>query len=321
MTCFTDNSKQLNNSDMEKSISLSIGRILAMIIFLAGIILLIWNEYRTIRLGLVLRKAEKEVMEISSANPSLEGKLVHITGVTNCAEPLIDEETGVVLDAMVYKREVSYYQIAEYRDNATEMISYYEDWFPHTLSSQDYKTSLKDANFALLRMASKKDTCTSVALGGYIIPKSLLGWMRDYTDDIDIKVPEDIRQKLNTQALESSREARRDIVRVFNNCIYIGGNPTVPKVGDVKIEYSIIPMEKVSVLAKVEGDSYTKYGKGKEYSLYAIEQGSKSAKSLIAEERSNSRSLGWFLRITALVLITLGWFGSAEIIKSLISRV
>lgn len=299
------------------------GQAIAVVLLLSGLGLTLWNEYRTIRVSLMLKKAEKDFVEADASgavDPSCEGKLVHLTGVTRSAEPLRDSETGVEVDALLLKREVSYYQLVEYRNSQTQEITYYEDWTDKPLSSQDYEGFRKDANFVYVRLTDRKDTCSTVTLGGYRLPARLIGWARGYTDNLHISVPDDNLAGLRAQARNASKDGRSVPVNVIRNTVYVGGNPSQPRIGDVKIEYSAVPHGTVSVLGKAQGDEIVQYGEGREYHILNIMEGKHKAGEIFDEERENNRGGGWLVRIVGLVVLLIGLIGSLDLIKSLFRR-
>lgn len=302
----------------EKSVTGTLAKALPILLFLAGFALFVWNEYRTARLGALIRKAEKECVELdlsAGVDPSMEGKLVHATGVTSGAAPLIDPDLGVEADAMVLKRTVSYFQLAEYHDNQTDQTTYYEDWCSSPLSSKDYIAKYRDANFVYVRLGSRKDTCKTVMLGAYGLQEDLVGWLRDYTADVDVSLPADAMAKLVSQADAAAPDNRRVKVQVLGNKVYIGPNPSEPRVGDVSVEYEAIPHERISVLAKIQDGKFVKYGAQKEYFIYQIVPGRVDASAILAEEKSSNSSLGWVLRGIALVLLVISAPGSWSVIK------
>ena len=250
----------------EKSVTGALANALPIVLFLAGFALFAWNEYRTARLGALIRKAGKECVELdlsATPDPSMEGKLVHATGVTRGKAPLIDPDLGVEADALVLKRTVSYYQLAEYHDSQTDQISYYGEWCPAPLSSKDYIAKYRDANFSYVRLGSRKDTCKTVLLGPYGLQEDLIGWLRDYTADVDLSIPAEAMARLVSQAEAAAPDNRRVKVQVLGNTVYIGKNPEAPQIGDVSIEYEAIPHETISVLARIQDGKFVKYGSDK----------------------------------------------------------
>lgn len=302
----------------DKSATGALSRALPIIVFLAGAILFIWNEYRTARLASLIKKAEKECVELdlsAGPDPSMEGKLVHATGVTCGDGPLTDPDLGAEADALVIKRTVSYFQLAEYHDSQTDQITYYEDWCPTTLSSQDYIAKYRDANFAYVRLGSRKDTCKTVMLGAYKLQEDLVGWLRDFTGNIEVSLPDEAVEKLVSQADAAAPDHRRPRVKVLGNTVYIGMDPEEPQIGDVSVEYEAIPHETISVLAKIQDGSFVKYGAKKEYFIYQIVPGQVDAADMLAEEKSDNRSLGWILRGIALLLLAFSTPSAWSVIK------
>ena len=308
---------------MGKSISVGIGQVLAVLLLLTGLGLTLWNEYRTIRVSLMLNNAEKNIVEVDPSgipDPACEGKLIHLTGVTQSAEPIRDMETGVEVDALLLKRDVEYFQLAEYHDSETDIITYYEDWVDRPLSSQDYIASKRDANFVYVRLADTKDTCSTVTLGGYHLPAGLIGWVRDYTTGMHITIPEENMSELRAQARSASKDNVDVPVHVIGNIIYVGPNPSEPQIGDVRIKYSMVPHGTVSVLGKAQGDEIVQYGSGREYHILSIMEGDHSASAILNEERENTRGGGFLVLFVGLILMALGLVGSLDLIKALFKK-
>ena len=302
----------------DKSLTGTLAKALPFVVFIAGASLFIWNEYRTARLAGVVREAGKECLELdinAPLDPSVEGKLVHATGVTTGAEPLRDPDLGVEADALILKRTVSYFQLVEYHDNQTDELTYYTDWCSSPLSSEDYIAKYRDANFAYVRIGSRKDTCKTVMLGAYKLQSDLVGWLRDFGPEVEVRLSNEAKDRLSRQAQATAPDRRRPKVQVFGNRVYIGQNPDEPQVGDVSIEYETVPHEKITVLAKVQNGQFVKYGAQKEFFIYKIVPGSVNAEYLLQEERKDNRQLGWVLRGIALVLLVLGAPGSLSVIK------
>ena len=88
------------------------GVIFGIILVIAAIILLWWNEGRTVAMAKALSQAQKQVMSISSAqvNPTYNNKLVHLSGFANTQDILVDKSFAFSLKAIKLIRTVSMYQ-------------------------------------------------------------------------------------------------------------------------------------------------------------------------------------------------------------------
>jgi len=166
-----------------------------------------------------------------------------------------------------------------------------------------------------VRLGSRKDTCKTVMLGEYRLQEDLVGWLRDYTDEVEVGLPEEALVKLTNDASAASPDNRRVRVRTQGNQVYIGDDPQNPQIGDVSIEYEAIPHETISVLAKIEDGKFVKYGAKKNFFIYNVAPGKVDASVVLKEERADNRSLGWVLRGIALLLMALSAPGSLSVIK------
>ena len=84
-----------------------------LVLILLGSWLLWWNEGRTYKQAGAIGEAmvqTQDVADIGTADPALEGKVVHAMGRADTADVLTDPAFGVSTTAIALSREVKYYQ-------------------------------------------------------------------------------------------------------------------------------------------------------------------------------------------------------------------
>ena len=107
-------------------------------------------------------------------------------------------------------------------------------------------------------------------------------------------------------------------VHVSGNVIYIGQHPNMPEVGDIRITFTRDMPSKVSILAKVTGDTFTSYKakNGKRFS--ALYMGENSAEEMFESEHSTNSIITWFLRILGVMLVISGLKSIVSIVPTLL---
>ena len=92
------------------------------VMLIAGIVLLFWNEGRTVKTTRMLKEAQKicvDVPDISVANPENNGKVIHAIDVAKTDEVLTDPYFRISANAIKLSREVEYYQVVEHSKTET----------------------------------------------------------------------------------------------------------------------------------------------------------------------------------------------------------
>ena len=121
---------------------------------------------------------------------------------------------------------------------------------------------------------------------------------------------------------QQKREAYRALlVHQQTNSIYVGTNPSVPEIGDVRITYKKAKPGKVSLIAKVNGNSFGKYVAKNGKTLSVIRTGTHSADEMFQAEKDSNSALTWGLRILGLILVIMGLRSVFGILETLLKVV
>ncbi|MDO5554515.1 MAG: TMEM43 family protein [Planctomycetia bacterium] len=130
------------------------GVLVGIILIVAGIVLLFWNEGRTVKRYKALKEANTAVISVDSTvvDPANEGKLIHLTGPAKTNEILTDADFNVATNAIRLQRNVEMYQWQENSDSETKKklgggtetvttYTYTKTWFPALIDSSLFKES------------------------------------------------------------------------------------------------------------------------------------------------------------------------------------
>lgn len=112
-----------------------------------------------------------------------------------------------------------------------------------------------------------------------------------------------------------------DLVHIAGNTVYIGLSPGAPAVGDVRITFTKAAPTNVSLLARVTGNTFTKYTAKNGKSFACIQPGTKTADEMFQAEHDNNNMWTWGLRLLGVLLAIGGLkaiFGFLETILKVI---
>ena len=328
------------------------------LMFIAGTVLLWWNEGNYKKTADMLEEAQQATVEMNSiakADPQFEGQLVYATGEASTDDILQDPQFPVAGNFMHLKRDVEYYQWVEHQheehkdkvggsEEVTITYTYTKEWTSSPVSSSSFKESGHD-NTVRIQVENGVLDAQNVTFGAYTFPEFFINSISSY-EPAEVLTPEQLQAVLNggssittmeqqrveipdslagdsaavaqiqqqaAQAPQAAPDAYTQKVdpgyEVNGNQIYYGTSSS-PRIGDVRITFQkVAPKATVSILGKVQGDTFVKY-KAKNGKTFArLEQGTISSDEMYGHAESENDLLKWGLRLLGVLLVIGGLKG------------
>ena len=292
------------------------------ILLIAATVLLWWNEGRAVKTAKMLEEAEGVAVHMPDVNvydAEYEGKLIHANGTVITLDSLIDTDFKVGVTGMFMTRDVEYYQWVESESSKTEdklggsqevttTYTYAKQWTSKPVNSSEFKDpEYKNANNAGVRcqVENKQLSAQNATIGAYKLPEQMISaFPRSSNLPLKLTLQSDSLRKVN------------------NNVIYFGKNPDAPEVGDVRVEYHYVPAKNVvSLIAKVQGDTFTRYTAKNGKSFSSIVAGERTMEEMFESEKAGNTMLTWVLRILGFILISAGLKMVFDILSTLLKVV
>jgi hypothetical protein len=205
-----------------------------------------------------------QVSNVSSVNPSLNGKPILAYAFTDTQDVLTDELFGVSERAIVLSRNVEYYQ---YRENTstetdgwttTTTYTYPQEWVSKPINSNTFADPLiKGRNVVLMLIENKTEQAADVSFGAYKLPpfiiSSIRGTSQSTLEPVNVSLSEEeIIKKMSALG----RDVDREMVYVQKNVVYFGKSPSTPSIGDVRITFTKTMSTGISIIAKVVDNTF-----------------------------------------------------------------
>lgn len=307
--------QETSKTSYGKRLSNSLGGIImGFLLIIVGSVLLWKNECRAVQTSKMLKSGAAEcvdVADVSSVDPSLNGKLIHAIAPVQTADEIKDPDFPITANAIQLKREVEYFQWVEHAKSESKdkigggqetvtTYTYSKEWVRRPVNSDNFK----DPEYTGISNKSKADFSDSevfaktVNFGGYVLPE---GFLRSIPCNSPVELPE----SLGTEGCA-----------VDKNVLYYG-NPSQPEVGDVRITFTKAEGGQASILAKVINNTFEAYtSNGK--SLVTLSMGSHSMENMFESENKANTSKLWILRILGIILVITGFRGIFGIITTLL---
>ena len=319
------------------------GGLMALVI---GTILLIINE-RDLKLTAdSIVEAESVVVEMNDANvldDGLNGKLAYGVSKTRTDEILTDEIFDVAVNAIKLVRYVKYYQLIETEHKKTKKDSdgdeittysytYKQGWASRPVNSSGFNENrYRSTNWVAVELDSLIRYADNVGWGAYELPLFITHQIdgnfvpvtHELSEERKARWEQRIEQAYAEHTEAALVETKREFVHYLNNTvIHFGINPSQPAIGDVRVYVNYIPPGgDLSVIAQVNGNTFTKYlaENGKEF--YSVQNGVVGMKHMFIDASETNRVNAIAMRIMITLAIILGIRFSLRPLETLLSKV
>lgn len=272
------------------------GILFGLVLFILSFVLLFWNEGRA---DLARLAVTAQRISADSIDSSVDGKFVAVQGVITADGILAEGKYFKPGHYLSVKRSAEMYSWVENSNIKTESKSggsqentttytYEKKWVNNPEDSKKFKVSVGHEN---PKMADKDGwiKATGASVGKYKLKIN------------DLHLPE-----YKSILLDSENTELINGATLQDGYVFIGsGTNNLPQIGDIRINYSIIPGEVNGVVfGKAEVNKIVSYTDNKKGTLYRAFAG--NADNAISELKSEHRLITWVLRVVGFLIMWLG---------------
>jgi len=272
-------------------VSSCVGVLFGIILIPLAVFLLYWNEGRAVKEEAGLNEGIAQVITISSAQPApaSNGKLVYVTGMATADHPVGDPTFHIQAQGLVLTRTVSMYQWVEHEQSldhnglTVNTYTYSREWSSSRIANSHghhnppmpIHTEQFMAAAHCGKLVMKQDLVAKLGSGAnFAVPKGQAlraGWQR-------------------TQA-----------------GLYKGSDPTNPAIGDLKVSFSLVPNENVSIVAANHSGTLRTFTTSNGTPIEFIAAGTKPASDLFKTDEIQNQVELWLLRLIGFILMLVGY--------------
>jgi hypothetical protein len=280
------------------------GVIFGLILFVLAFPVLFWNEGRAVKTEKSLKEGAKAVISVTSGevDPSNEGKLVHMSGMTATEDILTDPVFGISDNAVKLKRKVEMYQWKETSKTETrtkvgggeEQVTTYEYdkvWSESHIKSASFKEKGHD-NPVSMRYNSEVYSAKNVTLGAFTLNDSLIGKINRYE-------PLPVND-------ENIPPEKKDVLKVHNNIFYEGNDPSNPQIGDIRITFEVTKPSDVSILAMQHKETFTSYKTKAGDAIERLDLGVLTSAQMFEKAHTENKIMTWVIRGAGFLMLFIG---------------
>jgi len=296
-----------SKSWLQRIVNSFVGALVGLVLVIASIIGVFWNEGRAIDAARTLAEGAGAVVSVDAGkvDPANEGKLVHIMGAANATAPLVDPQFPVKANGLKLLRAVEMYQWrqderSETRNKlggGTETVTTYtysREWSANRNDSGAFRHPEGHAN-PPMAFARREIVAGDAKLGAFALGPDLIG-----------KLGDGARYDIDPAAL-AAQATRTPPEQVVDGAIYVGADPATPRVGDLRVSYWLTPDGAVSAVGRQTGAGLSSYQTKAGGALYIIDSGEFDAAQMFKQAERENAILTWIVRGVALVAMGIGF--------------
>lgn len=307
------------------------------LMFLAGTVLLWWNEGRTVKTGDAIVEAQQATVEMEhpdKMDASLDGKMVHATGKSVSNDVLKDGTFPVAGNFTMIDREVEYYQWVEHKKEqkrdklggGQETITTYTyelKWVDEPVNSGSFHDpQYRGANRVRAEFEDQRIYAEDVSFGAYKLPDFFIksvGTAEDlnvYQDPVEyakaLLPPAEEGQEVELTEEEvtmACQSLNTDFSDIQGNIVYYG-EPGNTQVGDVRVTFKAVkPENEISLMAQVKGNTFTPFVAKNGYTFSRLNNGTATAAEMVQQAKDENDMIKWALRLLGVLLVIGGLKG------------
>jgi len=222
--------------------------------------------------------------------PGMQGETVRIVGTPRVVESPYDADFNQQAATAVLTRHVEMFQWRELR--LGNEITYEQDWVEQPVDSSRFAQPRGHANPGAFPIRGAQFVSGSVQLGGYTLSRALVR-----------ALPGNVSLPLNEKAVPANFAAT---FSGYDNALVTSDQPGHPQVGDLRVSWSGVPAQEVTVIARVDGDRLVAVPDAADGQGYEVNVGNSSLLDMRPDMAARP-ALVWPRRVLALLLAVLGF--------------
>lgn len=210
-----------------------------------------------------------EVADLGSSGPQagLHGSMVRVSGPLQVTEPAHDAEFNQVVSTPVLVRRVEMFQWREVRVGGD--VHYELDWSDRPLDATDFKQPAGHVNPGEFPVHGKQFDAGQVRVGGYVLGAQLLHALPGTQ-----RVTPDLRHLPPNLAASFS---------LYQDWLMTSADPARPRLGDVRVGWDTVPLQEVTVFARLDGDKLVPASDAADGKGYDIQVGDRALNDVLPD--------------------------------------
>lgn len=301
------------------------GVLVGLVLILACVGILFWNEGRAVKTAIGLDQGAASVISVAAdrIDPGNDQKLVHVSGLLSVATPLNDPAFGISASGVRLSRKVEMYQWRETTSTETRtklgggeetVTTYrYEKVWSATAENSDGFAEPNGHRNPAFDVETAEFMADDVSLGAFSLDRSIV-------ERVGGAMPMPLDPQVLPQVRQAAGNLRRNIV-IAQNRILLSDQPQAqtvpgapdpalsaePSIGDLRVEYTVVPAALTSVVASQMQSGLAAHQAENGEPILLVSEGQVSASSMFKGAQDANAVITWVLRGVGVLVLVIGF--------------
>jgi hypothetical protein len=302
---FTEHSRQGWLSRLGNAIK---GVVVGLVLFVVSFVVLFKNEGCAVRSYKTIGEVRTKLVSIAAdrVDAAHDGRPVHLAGMATTTATVKDPVFGLSAQAIHLQRTAEMYQWQEKKEEKTEKnlggstdtkttYTYEKTWAKQHIPSSGFKHPEGHQNPERMPYGSERFTAQPVTLGAYQLSAPLVNQMRGAEP---LAFPQEL-----LAALPAALQGK---ARLTADGLYLGNDPAQPQIGDLRLSFSTVKPQTVSIIAQQSGAALIGWTARTGEVFERLAMGEQSSAQMLASAEKDVKVRTWLLRLAGFVLMFIG---------------
>ncbi len=257
-----------------------------------------------------------DLKNLNTVDASLNDKSVYAQGQITTTEELVDSRYGIRTKNLALITSVEYYQWD--KRSRKGKTRYDLGWHNSPINSADFADDKK--NTVITHIDATRQFTSNARLGAYKVDPHLLDNLPQKNLGVQFSQADldKMHEAILAQAQGSSTQADsikeyyddlannrtpQKLVNVVGNYLFYGEDINDPDIGDVRVQFLVIPMQEVSLIGNVANGTLRPFKDSHGKVVELIGAGKISKQVLLSSGEESSKIFLWLIRIVMVIFI------------------
>lgn len=269
-------------------------RIAGAVLLLAGLGLIAWNEHRVMDYGAAIARHGSPVLDLGAEGRPAAGQygsMTRVSGMPQILDAPRDPEFNVRAESTVLIRHVEMFQ---WREITVAGSTHYElDWVDRPIDASNFAKPAGHVNPGAFPIQGREFEAGEVKIGNFKLSTPIV---RAFPGRVDV-VPDEHTLPPNLAATFQRVDGK----------LVTSSKPANPRLGDLRISWEAVPVQAMTVLARIDGDTLAPHETNDGSPGFDVQVGERSLLDVLPAMPEPPQAV-WAVRFAAFLLAALGAF-------------